>query len=113
MGGPHLTARRVLPNIGGVKSGAKTELIMAVMKKKAPKSRAIGLKCPTCGELAAPPASAGRKSPRPFCSTRCAEVDLGKWFEEQYAIPTFDVVDDTVVEAMVAGAEDFAGRQNK
>jgi uncharacterized protein len=25
---------------------------------------------------------------RPFCSKRCADVDLGKWFQESYAIPT-------------------------
>ena len=24
---------------------------------------------------------------RPFCSKRCADVDLGKWFGERYAIP--------------------------
>ena len=84
-----------------------------VMKNKAPKSRAIGLKCPTCGEVAAPPASAGLKSPRPFCSTRCAEVDLGRWFEGQYAIPTFDAADEMVIEDMIAGAEDVAGKREE
>lgn len=24
---------------------------------------------------------------RPFCSARCKQVDLGKWFTEQYVIP--------------------------
>jgi endogenous inhibitor of DNA gyrase (YacG/DUF329 family) len=24
---------------------------------------------------------------RPFCSPRCAEVDLGRWFGEAYRIP--------------------------
>ncbi|MBB5516592.1 hypothetical protein FHS89_002623 [Rubricella aquisinus] len=24
---------------------------------------------------------------RPFCSKRCADVDLGRWFNGQYAIP--------------------------
>ena len=24
---------------------------------------------------------------RPFCSARCAEIDLGRWFTESYAIP--------------------------
>jgi endogenous inhibitor of DNA gyrase (YacG/DUF329 family) len=23
---------------------------------------------------------------RPFCSKRCADVDLGKWFNESYAV---------------------------
>lgn len=25
---------------------------------------------------------------RPFCSKRCADVDLGKWFSETYRIET-------------------------
>ncbi len=25
---------------------------------------------------------------RPFCSKRCADVDLGKWFIEAYAMPS-------------------------
>ncbi|MCX7380958.1 MAG: DNA gyrase inhibitor YacG [Alphaproteobacteria bacterium] len=24
---------------------------------------------------------------RPFCSVRCADVDLGRWFTESYAVP--------------------------
>ena len=24
---------------------------------------------------------------RPFCSARCADVDLGRWFSDAYAIP--------------------------
>jgi endogenous inhibitor of DNA gyrase (YacG/DUF329 family) len=24
---------------------------------------------------------------RPFCSQRCADVDLGRWFSEDYRIP--------------------------
>lgn len=27
---------------------------------------------------------------RPFCSRRCADVDLGKWFTGGYAIPVRD-----------------------
>ncbi len=36
--------------------------------------------CPTCGEPAA-------KGFEPFCSKRCADVDLGRWFKGSYAIP--------------------------
>ena len=25
---------------------------------------------------------------RPFCSKRCAEIDLGRWFTGSYAVPT-------------------------
>ena len=27
---------------------------------------------------------------RPFCSRRCADVDLGRWMTERYAIPAED-----------------------
>ena len=37
-------------------------------------------KCPICGKPAA-----GRF--RPFCSQRCADVDLHRWFAGRYAIP--------------------------
>jgi len=36
--------------------------------------------CPICGK----PALAGFK---PFCSKRCADVDLGRWLKGGYAIP--------------------------
>ena len=36
--------------------------------------------CPQCGK----PVSAKY---RPFCSARCKQIDLGKWFNESYAIP--------------------------
>ncbi|WP_232628362.1 DNA gyrase inhibitor YacG [Methylobacterium sp. Leaf118] len=40
-----------------------------------------GPACPICGK----PAQAETK---PFCSPRCADVDLGRWLGERYAIPT-------------------------
>ena len=36
--------------------------------------------CPICGKPADPAA-------RPFCSRRCADVDLQRWFSGRYAIP--------------------------
>jgi endogenous inhibitor of DNA gyrase (YacG/DUF329 family) len=36
--------------------------------------------CPLCGK----PADAGFK---PFCSKRCADLDLNQWFKGGYAIP--------------------------
>ncbi|MHA7852333.1 DNA gyrase inhibitor YacG [Roseovarius sp.] len=30
---------------------------------------------------------------RPFCSKRCADVDLGKWFGGDYAVPSQDPED--------------------
>lgn len=40
------------------------------------------IKCPTCNKLE----PKGKYSP--FCSKRCADVDLGKWFNESYVIET-------------------------
>jgi endogenous inhibitor of DNA gyrase (YacG/DUF329 family) len=36
--------------------------------------------CPICGKPAEPRL-------RPFCSQRCADVDLGRWFGERYTVP--------------------------
>ncbi|MBN8629814.1 MAG: DNA gyrase inhibitor YacG [Rhodobacterales bacterium] len=36
--------------------------------------------CPICGKPASP-------DYRPFCSRRCADVDLGRWLTEGYRIP--------------------------
>ena len=60
------------------------------------------LTCPTCGAPAAAPAKAGEKSPRPFCSRRCADIDLGRWFQGRYAIPAVELADDTIVESLAA-----------
>ncbi len=36
--------------------------------------------CPICGKP-------GNRKYRPFCSKRCADIDLGRWFGERYRIP--------------------------
>ena len=36
--------------------------------------------CPICGKPAA-------EAFKPFCSKRCADIDLGRWFKGGYAIP--------------------------
>ena len=40
-------------------------------------------RCPICRKPAVAPF-------QPFCSQRCADVDLGRWFNERYAIPVED-----------------------
>lgn len=60
------------------------------------------LTCPTCGGAAAPPAPKGGRSPRPFCSRRCADIDLGRWFQGRYAIPAVESADDSIVESLAA-----------
>lgn len=44
-------------------------------------------RCPICGK---PPTEASR----PFCSTRCAQRDLGKWLSGDYAIPAEPTPDE-------------------
>ena len=44
--------------------------------------------CPICGRPAA------EERTRPFCSARCADVDLGRWFSGGYAIPSEEPEDD-------------------
>ena len=39
--------------------------------------------CPVCGRPAADPF-------KPFCSRRCADVDLQRWLAGAYAIPARD-----------------------
>ena len=38
------------------------------------------MSCPIC-------AKTSDKNYRPFCSRRCADVDLGRWLKGSYAIP--------------------------
>lgn len=37
-------------------------------------------RCPICGKPTAP-------DHRPFCSRRCADIDLGRWLGGHYAVP--------------------------
>ncbi len=43
-------------------------------------SKATAPNCPVCGKPVKPEL-------RPFCSTRCADVDLGRWLSETYRVP--------------------------
>ena len=44
------------------------------------------MSCPICSKPS-------HKSYRPFCSKRCADVDLGRWLNGSYAIPAEDAPD--------------------
>lgn len=48
--------------------------------------------CPICQKKTAV------QSFRPFCSKRCADVDLGRWFNGSYAIPTDEIAADPIRE---------------
>jgi endogenous inhibitor of DNA gyrase (YacG/DUF329 family) len=38
-------------------------------------------KCPVCSRP-------GDAKYRPFCTKRCADIDLGRWLKESYRVPT-------------------------
>jgi endogenous inhibitor of DNA gyrase (YacG/DUF329 family) len=38
-------------------------------------------KCPICEKT-------GTAQYQPFCSKRCADIDLGRWLKEGYVVPT-------------------------
>lgn len=50
-------------------------------------SKARGAQCPICKSAQVP-------AYKPFCSKRCADIDLGKWFNNSYAIPAADHDDE-------------------
>ena len=43
--------------------------------------------CPICRK----PAAADY---RPFCSKRCADIDLGRWLSEDYTVPAVEPPDE-------------------
>jgi endogenous inhibitor of DNA gyrase (YacG/DUF329 family) len=56
--------------------------------------------CPICEKDA-------DASYRPFCSKRCADVDLAKWLSGSYAVPSQDEDDeDALSEAMEKAIEE-------
>jgi hypothetical protein len=46
-----------------------------------------GRRCPVCGKPAA-------SAHRPFCSGRCADIDLGRWLKGTYRVETEEPADD-------------------
>lgn len=55
--------------------------------------------CPICKKDADP-------KYRPFCSRRCADVDLGRWLNGSYAMPSQDPEDiETAIEEIAAQSD--------
>ncbi|NQV83700.1 MAG: DNA gyrase inhibitor YacG [Rhodospirillales bacterium] len=66
-------------------------------KKTGPAGTVVPLKkskCPNCAKLAS-------AKYLPFCSDRCANLDLGRWLDGEYRIPT-----DEGPDAFADGDED-------
>ncbi len=43
-----------------------------------------GGKCPSCGGI-------GQEKYKPFCSRRCADLDLAKWLNGSYSVPVVEL----------------------
>ena len=59
---------------------------MNAMKKDLKLIKNNKIKCPTCGSFSV-------KSTYPFCSQHCSSIDLGKWFDGKYSIPSVEEPD--------------------
>ena len=68
--------------------------------RSAPPIRAVRIeaKCPMC-------AKPGTAQYRPFCSKRCADVDLNRWLKGIYAVPVTENDDEDGDKAEDAPAE--------
>jgi endogenous inhibitor of DNA gyrase (YacG/DUF329 family) len=42
---------------------------------------------------------------RPFCSKRCADIDLGKWLTGSYAIPAADTDEEDSIPTLSASQD--------
>jgi endogenous inhibitor of DNA gyrase (YacG/DUF329 family) len=62
--------------------------------------RAMGGKagCPICSKPAQPKFG-------PFCSARCADVDLGRWFVEAYRVPDLSSEDSEQQDSQIDDSE--------
>ncbi len=57
-------------------------------------------RCPICKQ------ADGVSQFRPFCSKRCADVDLHRWLGEQYSVPAVEPPDDFDAELEQALSDD-------
>lgn len=72
------------------------------------KVRVSASACPICGK----PVVARY---RPFCSKRCADVDLNRWLGETYRVPALEISEEEALEVLRAveqgtDEDDQAGR---
>ncbi len=58
--------------------------------------------CPICGRPA-------EKAVKPFCSRRCADVDLHRWLSGVYAVPVREEEDEDSAGAPAAGTTSRTG----
>jgi len=67
---------------------------MTVERLPVKPKRARNVGCPICK-------SSVIRAYRPFCSRRCKEIDLGRWFSGTYAIPAVEPPDGSDLESLI------------
>jgi endogenous inhibitor of DNA gyrase (YacG/DUF329 family) len=55
------------------------------------------MSCPICGK-------AGVVAYRPFCSKRCADIDLARWLNEDYRVPGPEEEDSDGLASTLSGS---------
>jgi endogenous inhibitor of DNA gyrase (YacG/DUF329 family) len=65
------------------------------MAQSSPDQKAPKTKCPICGEPT-------EYESRPFCSRRCANIDLYRWFSGRYAVASREDEDEDGDDATAA-----------
>lgn len=63
-------------------------------------------KCPICGK------ETDEEKYRPFCSKRCADVDLGRWFDGSYAVAA-EEMDEADYEELERAVESFESKNDE
>ncbi|GBQ13112.1 DNA gyrase inhibitor YacG [Swaminathania salitolerans] len=56
--------------------------------------------CPVCRKAAI-------ETFRPFCSKRCADIDLGRWFNEDYSVPASSGDEEEKIAASLLDPREF------
>ena len=64
-------------------------------------SKKIKVKCPTCEKEFFYYDSEFR----PFCTERCKMIDLGHWFNEEYAVPSKEPLSEEAIEEVIRKSE--------
>ena len=69
------------------------------------KKTLTGGKCPICG-------ARRHADYRPFCSKRCADVDLSRWLKGSYAVPAEEPPDEWDLERALDEAASMTGNDS-
>ncbi|MGC6517450.1 MAG: DNA gyrase inhibitor YacG [Candidatus Puniceispirillaceae bacterium] len=70
--------------------------------KKATPPEKTKLTCPICKAQSVKPHS-------PFCSRRCAQIDLGHWLNEDYTIPAVEAMEDADLDTLLENIDKDTG----